>query len=151
MALAASPAEPGADEVPPSRWTVPFNLPATLKETKMLSTLVCERAQFLHAYVKFVPKQLSKAPAGKLTKLVQSCQADVKLLPELKLRLWNVAIDEHPLHASIKLEPEVRLRLGKEVRPVQPCQADEKITPEPMLKVGKEVRPVQPCQARVKF
>ena len=47
----------------------------------MLSMLVCVRAVFVNASVKSPPFTLSKALAGKLVRLLQSCQAYLKLVP----------------------------------------------------------------------
>ena len=48
----------------------------------MLSMLVWVRAVFLNASVKFPPLISSKALAGKLVRLLQSCQAVLKLVPD---------------------------------------------------------------------
>ena len=50
-------------------------MPDVTSDTRMLSMLVCVRAVFVNASVKLPPFMLSKMFAGKLVRLVQSCQA----------------------------------------------------------------------------
>jgi hypothetical protein len=57
-------------------------MPDATSDTRMLSMLVCVRAVFVNASVKFPPFTLSKMFAGKLVRLEQSCQARPKLVPE---------------------------------------------------------------------
>ena len=50
-------------------------MPDATSDTRMLSMLVCVRAVFVNASVKFPPFTLSKMFAGKLVRLLQSYQA----------------------------------------------------------------------------
>jgi len=91
-------------------------MPDVTSDTRMLSMLVCVRAVFVNASVKSPPFTLSKMFAGKLVRLVQSCQARKKLVPA-----------------------DVSIR-GKDVRLVQPRQAREKLIPADVSIRGKLVR-----------
>jgi hypothetical protein len=104
-------------------FTFPLLCPAVSNDTKMLSTDCWERAQFVQAFWKFVAKQLSNIPAGKVTRLLQLFQALLKYVPWLKSRA------------------------GKEVRLVQLAQALGKVFPELTSRSGKEVKLEQPNQA----
>lgn len=88
-AFAESPADPGAEDVPPSILRVPFDWPAVLIETRMLSTDCWERAQFAQVLEKLVAKELSKTPAGKLVRLEQPSHAPGNSAEGLKLRKGN--------------------------------------------------------------
>ena len=72
---ALHPALLGAAEVPPLIFKTPSSCPALSIESKMLSTLVWERAQFVQALSKSVAVQLSNIAAGKEVRLVQFPQA----------------------------------------------------------------------------
>ena len=56
-------------------------MPDVTSDTRMLSMLVCVRAVLVNASVKSPPFTLSKALAGKLVRLEQSCQVWLKLVP----------------------------------------------------------------------
>jgi len=123
VSIAASPAADGAD---PPDWLntrVPAAIPDATSDTRMLSMLVCVRAVFVNAPVKFPPLTLSKALAGKLVRLVQLYQAREKLVPA------DVSIGE------------------KLVRLVQPAQAASKDSHKEVSINGKLVRLVQSRQA----
>jgi len=98
-------------------------MPDATSDTRMLSMLVCVRAVFVNASVKFPPFTLSKMFAGKLVRLEQSNQARKKLVPA-----------------------DVSIR-GKLVRLEQSRQAREKLIPADVSIRGKLVRLEQPCQA----
>ena len=81
VSIAASPVEDGAEPPDWSNTRVPAAIPDVTSDTRMLSMLVCVRAVFVNASVKFPPFTLSKMFAGKLVRLEQSCQARPKLVP----------------------------------------------------------------------
>ena len=56
-------------------------MPDATRDTRMLSMLVCVSAVFINALEKFPPFISSKALAGKLVRLLQLCQAKLKLVP----------------------------------------------------------------------
>ena len=68
VSIAASPVEDGADPPDWSNTCVPAAIPDATSDTRMLSMLVCVRAVFLNASVKFPPFTLSKMFAGKLVR-----------------------------------------------------------------------------------
>jgi len=92
-------------------------------DTRMLSMLVWVSAVFVNVSPKLPPFILSKALAGKLVRLEQSCQAASKRVPE-----------------------DVSIR-GKLVRLVQFRQVRKKLVPEDVSMSGKLVRLEQPRQA----
>ena len=98
-------------------------MPDATSDTRMLSMLVCVRAVFVNASVKFPPFTLSKMFAGKLVRLEQSCQARPKLVPaDVSIRGKLVRL-EQPYHDRKKSVPEDVSIRGKLVRPVQLYQA----------------------------
>jgi len=123
VSIAASPVEDGAEPPDWSNTRVPVAIPDVTSDTRMLSMLVCVRAVFVNASVKFPPFTLSKMFAGKLVRLEQSNQARKKLVPA-----------------------DVSIR-GKLVRLEQSRQAREKLIPADVSIRGKLVRLEQPCQA----
>ena len=98
-------------------------MPDVTSDTRMLSMLVCVSAVYKNASVKFPPLTLSKALSGKLVRLEQPSQADLKLVPD-----------------------DVSIR-GKLVRLLQLNQARKKLIPADVSIRGKLVRPVQKYQA----
>jgi len=142
-AFAARPVAPGAAEVPPLRFTVPFDRPAVFRETRMLFTLVWLRAQFSQALVKSVAEQLLNIPAGKDVRLVQLYQAPLKLVPLLTSSRGKEVRLVQLYQAPLKLVPLLTSISGKEVRLVQLYQETPKFVPELTSSSGKEVRLVQ--------
>ena len=98
-------------------------MPDATSDTRMLSMLVWVSAVSLNASVKSPPFTLSKALAGKLVRLEQSCQARSKLVPDdVSIRGKLVRL-EQPNHAWIKpVTDDVSIR-GKLVRLEQSRQA----------------------------
>ena len=123
MSIAASPVEDGADPPDWSNTCVPAAIPDATSDTRMLSMLVWVRAVFVNAPIKFPPLISSKALAGKLVRLEQSCHACLKLVPA---------------DVSIK---------GKLVRLVQLRQVWLKVVPADVSIRGKLVRLEQSFQA----
>ena len=82
----------------------------------MLSMLVWVSAVFVNASVKFPPLILSNSSAGKLVRLVQFCQACLKLVPaDVSIRGKLVRLEQF-CQACLKLVPaDVSIR-GKLVR-----------------------------------
>ena len=125
MSIAASPVDEGAD--PPDWPNTPAAIPDATSDTRMLSMLVCVRAVFVNASVKFPPFTLSNSPAGIVLRLLQMRQACLKLVPE-----------------------DVSIR-GRLVRLVQPCHVWKKLVPADVSMSGKLVRLEQPRQAMLKL
>lgn len=121
--FAANPATPGAEDVPPSKLTVPFDWPAVSRETRILSTLSSVRAQYCQAKVKSVATQLSNIPAGKEAKFVQSYHVFKNVVPELKFSAGKAVRLVHSAQVNLKSLPELTSRIGKEVRLMQIFQA----------------------------
>ena len=105
----------------------------------MLSMLVCVSAVFVNASMKFPPLTLSKALAGKLVRLLQSCQADRKLFPEDVSMSGKLVRLEQPSQADRKLFPEDVSMGGKLVRLEQPSHVSRKLFPEDVSIKGKLV------------
>ena len=82
VSIAASPVADGAEPPDWSNTRVPVAMPDVTSDTNTLSMLVCVRAVFLNASVKFPPFTLSKALAGKLVRLLQYRQALLKSAPD---------------------------------------------------------------------
>ena len=81
VVIAASPVADGADPPDWSNTRVPAAIPDATSDTRMLSMLVSVRSVLVNASAKLPPFILSKALAGKLVRLVQFCQALLKLVP----------------------------------------------------------------------
>ena len=79
VSIAASPVEDGAE--PPDWSNTPAAIPDATSDTNTLSMLVCVRAVFVNALLKFPPLTLSNSPAGKLVRLLQPRQALTKSVP----------------------------------------------------------------------
>lgn len=140
-AFAASPAAPGAEDVPPSMLTMPFDCPAVSRDTKILSTDCWERAQLNQALVKLIAEQLSNIPAGNVVRLVQAAQAPPKFVPELTSRKGKEVRLVQLFQVLLKVSPELTLSGGKEDKLVQFPQASSKLVPELKFKVpGKVVK-----------
>ena len=75
MSIAATPVEDGREPPDWSNTRVPVAMPDATSDNRMLSMLVCVRAVFVNAWVKFPAVMLSKMFAGKLVRLVQSRHA----------------------------------------------------------------------------
>ena len=116
VSIAASPVDEGAD---PPDWPnirVPAAIPDSTSDTNTLSMLVWVRAVFVNASVKSPPLTLSKMFAGKLVRLVQSCQARLKRTPEDVSMSGKLVRLEQSDHAFRKLVPEDVSMSGKLVR-----------------------------------
>ena len=98
-------------------------MPDVTSDTRMLSMLVWVRAVSVNASVKSPPLTLSKALAGKLVRLVQSCHACLQVVPDdVSIRGKLVRL-EHLRQAYLKSVPaDVSIR-GKLVRLEQSNQA----------------------------
>ena len=143
-----------ADGAEPPDWPntrVPAAIPDATSDTRMLSMLVCVIAVFVNASVKPPPLILSKALAGKLVRLVQLCQAPLKLVPaDVSIRGKLVRLVQFR-QALLKLVPaDVSIR-GKLVRLVQLNQVKLKLVPADVSIRGKLVRLVQFRQALLKL
>ena len=139
MSIAASPVDDGAEPPDWSNTRVPAAIPDATSDTRMLSMLVWVSAVSLNASVKSPPFTLSKALAGKLVRLEQSCQALLKPVPaDVSMRGKLVRL-EQSCQVWLKLVPADVSMSGKLVRLVQPCQARLKIVPDEVLIRGKLV------------
>lgn len=88
----------------------------------MLSTLDWLKEQLYHERKKLMQRQLSKTPAGNVTKLEQFSHARSKNVPSLKLRVGKDTKLEQSDQQELKLVPFPTLTEGKEVRPEQDIQ-----------------------------
>ena len=147
VSIAASPAADGAEPPDWSNTLVPVAMPDATSDTRMLSMLVCVRAVFVNALVKFPPFILSNNPAGIVVRLVQFSQARSKSLPaDVSIRGKLVRLVQL-FQAAKKLVPaEVSIR-GKLVRLLQLYQATLKLVPADVSISGKLVRLVKLYQA----
>ena len=116
MSIAASPVDEGADPPDWLNFRVPAAIPDATSDTNTLSMLVCVRAVFKNALVKFPPFTLSKALAGKLVRLEQSCQARSKRVPEDVSMSGKLVRLTQLNHAIAKSVPEDVSMSGKLVR-----------------------------------
>ena len=149
VSIAASPVAEGAD--PPDWSNTPAAIPDATSDTRMLSMLVCVRAVFINALLKFPPLTLSKMFAGKLVRLVQPRQARKKLVPEDVSIGGKLVRLEQSRQALLKLVPaDVSMR-GKLVRLEQLYQAIAKSVPDDVSMRGKLVRLEQSRQALPKL
>ena len=99
VSIAASPVDDGAE---PPDWLntrVPADMPDATSDTNTLSMLVCVRAVFVNASVKFPPLTLSKALAGKLVRLEQPYHALAKSVPADVSMSGKLVRLLHPSHA----------------------------------------------------
>ena len=146
VSIAASPAADGADPFDWSNTRVPAAMPDVTSDTRMLSMLVWVRAVLSNASVKFPPLISSKALAGKLVRLEQSCHACLKLVPadvSIKGKLVRLV---QLRQVWLKVVPaDVSIR-GKLVRLVQSRHASAKSVPEDVSIRGKLVRLLQSRQ-----
>lgn len=149
--FAAKPAGPGAEDVPPSMFTVPFDCPAVSRETRMLSTDCWERAQPFHVLLKEVARQLSNIPAGNTARLEQKAQQPSNCNPDPKFKNGKEAREVQSDHVPENCTPELTFKTGKEVNPGQSDHALLKFSPELTSRRGKEVRLVQLYHAPSKF
>ena len=81
VSIDASPVDEGADPPDCLNTRVPAAIPDATSDTNTLSMLVWVRAVAVNAPVKFPPLTLSKALAGKLVRLLQLYQANLKSVP----------------------------------------------------------------------
>ena len=147
VSIAASPVDDGAE---PPDWLntrVPADMPDATSDTNTLSMLVCVRAVFVNASVKFPPLTLSKALAGKLVRLWQLYQARLKVVPaDVLIRGKDVRLLQL-YHASAKSVPADVSMSGKLVRLKQSRQVWLKVVPDEVSIRGKLVRLEQSRQA----
>ena len=147
VSIAASPVDEGAEPPDWSNTRVPVAMPDVTSDNRMLSMLVCVRAVFVNAEVKFPPLTLSKALAGKLVRLLQSFQALPKLVPADVSISGKLVRLVHLYQARKKLVPADVSIKGKLVRLLQSRQARLKLVPEDVSIRGKDVRLLQSAQA----
>ena len=122
-------------------------MPDVTSDTRMLSMLVWVRAVSVNASVKSPPLTLSKALAGKLVRLVQSCHACLKVVPDdVSIRGKLVRL-EQSYHACLKVVPDDVSIRGKLVRLEQSRHAYLKSVPDDVSISGKLVRLLHLYQA----
>ena len=134
----------GAELVPPLRVRVPLLSPLLLMLTKILSTLCWLRLQFRKAFVKLVEGVLLNILAGKLTRLVQSCQALENDTAKAVFNKGKLVSPVHCCQALEKLATDAVFMAGKLVSPVQPNQVLISDVADAVFIRGKLVRPEQP-------
>ena len=137
VSIAASPVDEGAE--PPDWPNTPAAIPDATSETRMLSMLVCVRAVFVNASVKFPPLTLSNSPAGIVLRPEHLYQAVRKLVPEDVSMSGKLVRLEQLSHASRKLITEDVSMSGKLVRLEQPNHVPRKSVPEDVSMSGKLV------------
>lgn len=110
--------------VPPLMSSVPFDVFAVLIETRMFSTDAAVKAQFVNAYVKLTPGELSKQFAPKSAKEVQAYQQRSNVVEEAKSMVGKLVRLLQATHAPPFVPPPSAVALdksnaGKDVREEQ--------------------------------
>ena len=149
--FAAAPVADGAADVPPLMFSVPFDRPAALIDTRMLSTLAWLNPQFWKLPVKFVAVQLSNTFAGNVVRDEQFSHAYAKSVPDDVSIAGNDTRDEQFSHDPLNNVPDDVFIAGNVVRDEQFCHAPLNNVPEDVFISGNVVRDEQPHHAYEKF
>ena len=145
--FAAAPVADGAADVPPLMFSVPFDRPAALIDTRMLSTLAWLNPQFWKLPVKFVAVQLSNTFAGNVVRDEQFSHAYAKSVPDDVSIAGNDTRDEQFSHAYEKFVPDDMFIAGNDTRDEQFSHDPLNNVPDDVFIAGNVVRDEQFCHA----
>ena len=120
-------------------FSVPFDLPAALIDTRMLSTLVWLNPQYWKQPRKFVAGQLSNTFAGNDARDEQAYHANEKFVPDDVSIDGNDARDEQFCHAPLNNVTDDVLIAGNVVRDEQAYHAYDKFVQDDVLIAGNDV------------
>jgi len=117
-------------------FSVPLLVPASSIDTRILSTLVCVRAQPVKADVKFVQGVASNILAGKVAKFVQPFHAVEQVVKDAVLNKGNEVSETSASHAPANEVTEGVFNTGKLCKDVMPRKALIKLVIAEFAKYG---------------